>query len=144
MRIVLACIFLALSACGGGGGQPPDPTAPAPQPSGIGSSGGTVSNGGASVVVPAGALTQTVQIAIEQTSAGAPALPAGVVMFGPMFAFTPHGTQFASPATVTLPYDPSLVPANTQLQFHLDVARADAALYAAKRDGRDRVAAATD
>jgi uncharacterized delta-60 repeat protein len=118
MRIVLACIFLALSACGGGGGQPPDPTAPVPQPSGIGSSGGTVSNGGASVVVPAGALTQAVQIAIEQTSAGAPALPAGVVTFGPMFAFTPHGTQFASPAAVTLPYDPALVPAGTQLELY--------------------------
>jgi uncharacterized delta-60 repeat protein len=119
MRSVLACLFLILSACGGGG-QPPGtpPSPPAPPPSGIGTSGGTVSNGGASVVVPAGALTQNVQIAIEQTNAGAPVLPQGVVTFGPMFAFTPHGTQFASPATVTLPYDPSLVPANTQLQLY--------------------------
>lgn len=35
-----------------------------------------------------------------------------------MFAFTPHGTAFAAPVTVTLPYDPSLVPAGTQLELY--------------------------
>ena len=38
-----------------------------PPPSGIGAAGGTVSNGGAQVVIPAGALTQATPIAIEQT-----------------------------------------------------------------------------
>ena len=28
-----------------------------------------------------------------------------------MFAFTPHGTSFAVPVTVTIPFDPALVPA---------------------------------
>ncbi len=119
MRIALAFLFLALAACGGGGQTPtPTPTPPVPQPSGIGPAGGTVSNGGAQVVVPAGALAQAVQIAIEQTDVGAPPLPAGVTRFGAMFAFTPHGTTFAAAATVTLPYDPSLVPAGTQLQLY--------------------------
>lgn len=122
MRYALACLcFLVLAACGGGGQSPTSPTPPtqpAPQPGGIGSAGGTVSNGGAQIVVPAGALAQAVQIAIEQTDAGAPPLPAGVTAFGPMFAFTPHGTTFAAPATVTLPYDPAQVPAGTQLQLY--------------------------
>ncbi|MGH8240099.1 MAG: hypothetical protein ACREXP_24220, partial [Steroidobacteraceae bacterium] len=124
MRILFLCLFLALAGCSGGGGsassqRTQQPQAPAPQPSGgIGPAGGTVSNGGAQVVVPAGALAQSVSIAIEQTDTGAPALPSEVVRAGPMFAFTPHGTSFASPATVTLPYDPSLVPAGAQLQLY--------------------------
>src|SRR5688572_6622164 len=117
MRIALACLFLVLAGCGGSGSSP-EPSPPVPQPSGIGPAGGTVSNGGAEVVVPAGALAQATPIAIEQTNAGAPPLPAGVVSFGPMFAFTPHGTTFAVPVTVTLPYDPSQVPSGTQLQLY--------------------------
>ncbi|HKU13141.1 MAG TPA: hypothetical protein VJQ52_02025 [Steroidobacteraceae bacterium] len=120
MRIALVCLCLALAACGGGSGQSPpsSSTQPPAPPSGIGAPGGTVSKNGAQVVIPAGALAQTVAIAIEETDAGAPPLPAGVVRFGPMFAFTPHGTTFATPVTVTLPYDPSVVPAGTQLQLY--------------------------
>ena len=117
MRIAFVCLLLVLAGCGGGGSSPPSPPSQTP-PGGIGPAGGTVSNGGAQVVVPAGALSQTTSIAIEQTSSGAPPLPAGVVSFGPMFAFTPHGTTFAAPVTVTLPYDPSLVPAGTQVEFY--------------------------
>jgi uncharacterized delta-60 repeat protein len=117
MRIAFVCLLLVLAGCGGGGTSPPSPPSQTP-PSGIGPAGGTVSNGGAQVVVPAGALSQATSIAIEQTNSGAPQLPAGVVSFGPMFAFTPHGTTFAAPATVTLPYDPSLVPAGTQVEFY--------------------------
>ncbi|HKS54035.1 MAG TPA: Calx-beta domain-containing protein [Steroidobacteraceae bacterium] len=117
MRIAFACLFFALAACGGGGGQSPSPPQTQP-PNGIGAAGGTVSSGSAQVVIPAGALSQSTAIAIEQTEAGAPALPAGVEKFGPMFAFTPHGTTFAAPATVTLPFDPALVPAGTQVQFY--------------------------
>ncbi|HEY7641257.1 MAG TPA: Calx-beta domain-containing protein [Steroidobacteraceae bacterium] len=115
MRIAFVCLLLVLAGCGGGGGSPPASQTP---PGGIGAAGGTVTNGSAQVVVPAGALSQNTAIAIEQTSAGAPPLPTGVVSFGPMFAFTPHGTAFATPATVTLPYDPALVPAGTQLQLY--------------------------
>jgi len=117
MRILLVCLVLALAACGGGGGSSPTPPQ-TPPPTGIGAAGGTVSNGGAQVVIPAGALAQSTAIAIEQTEVGAPALPAGVQKFGPMFAFTPHGTTFNSAVTMTLPYDPALVPAGTQVQFY--------------------------
>jgi len=66
---------------------------------------------GAQVVIPSGALSAATPIAVTRTSAGAPALPAGVTAFGPMFAFTPHGTSFAVPATITVPFDPASVPA---------------------------------
>jgi hypothetical protein len=114
------CAAMLLVACGGGGdvaGEPPAPVAPAPPPPppppvGIGAAGGTVTHAaGASVVVPAGALTQNVVIEIAQSAVGAPALPAGVTSAGSTFAFTPHGTAFAVAATVTVPFDPALVPA---------------------------------
>jgi hypothetical protein len=117
---LIAALALCLAACGGGDDAPP-PVAPAPPPPvapapvvGIGTSGGTVTHvSGASVVVPAGALTQNTVIEIAQSSAGAPALPAGVTTAGAVFAFTPHGTTFATPVTVTVPFDPALVPAGT-------------------------------
>ena len=113
-------VVVLLSACGGGGDDDPGTPAPPPPPPGtIGSAGGTVTGpGGARVVVPSGALTQSVVINIAQTNAGAPALPAGVVAVSNVYEFTPHGTSFASPATVTVPFDPALVPAGAQLTMH--------------------------
>ena len=37
---------------------------------------------------------------------------------GQTFAFTPHGTTFAVPVTVTLPFNPASVPAGTIPQFY--------------------------
>lgn len=121
-RCAIACVFLALGACGdgqsdgdsggNGGVVVPPPTPPPPPPGGIGLAGGTVSGpNGAQVVIPAGALTANVEIKVEQSSMGAPALPAGFVTAGATYAFTPHGTTFAVPATITMPFDPSLIPA---------------------------------
>ena len=104
-------LLLTLNACGGsddGGGG----TAPQPVGTMIGAAGGTVIGpNGATVVIPPGALITNTPIAITQTSAGAPALSAGLFAAGPMFAFTPHGTTFAVPVTVTVPFDPATVPA---------------------------------
>jgi uncharacterized delta-60 repeat protein len=69
---------------------------------------------GAQVVVPAGALSAATPIAVAEFGSGAPALPAGVVPFGAIFAFTPHGTHFDAPVTITVPFDPALVPPGTQ------------------------------
>lgn len=112
-------LLLGLGACGGGGNADEGgSTIPPPPPAGVGPAGGTVTGpNGAKVVVPPGALTTTVDIRIEQTSAGAPALPAGHAAFGQMFAFTPHGTAFAVPVTVTLPFDPASVPAGSAPAF---------------------------
>src|SRR5262245_49824362 len=109
---LLLSLCALFAACGGGGGGD---SAPPPVPPGmIGTAGGTVAGpGGAQVVIPAGALTQNTAIAIAQSSASAPPLPAGVVTYGPMLAFTPHGTSFQSAVTITVPFDPAAVPAGT-------------------------------
>ena len=98
-------LLATLAACSGGG-------------DGVGASGfvgaaGGIVDGpsGARVVVPAGALASPIPIAVSQSSAGSPALPGGVTALGAMFAFTPHGTHFAVPATITVPFDPGSVPA---------------------------------
>jgi uncharacterized delta-60 repeat protein len=108
-------LFATLAGCGGGGDSGGGATPPPPPPpSGIGAAGGTVTGpAGAKVVVPSGALTTNVDIAVAQSSAGSPAMPAGVTAFGQMFAFTPHGTTFAAPVTITVPFDPATVPAGS-------------------------------
>ncbi len=115
---VAAVLLIGLLMAGCGGGNDP---APVPM---IGSAGGTVAGpAGAQVVVPAGALPQPTAVAVAQSSAGAPALPAGLAAAGPVFAFTPHGTAFALPATVTLPFDANQVPAGaTPVLYKTDAA----------------------
>ena len=113
-RCIVIGFALGLAACGGGddddsgsaGTQPP------PTPPGIGAAGGTVLGpNGAKVAIPGGALAVVTQIAVAQSSAGTPPLPPGLTPIGQMFAFTPHGTTFAVPVTVTLPFNPASVPA---------------------------------
>jgi len=113
---VVMCTALSLTACGGGGGG--GGGKPTPTGTTIGPAGGTVTNGMAKVVIPAGALSLDTQIAVEQTSTGAPALPAGVTPVGEIYAFTPHGTTFAVPATITLPFDPNNVALGTELTIY--------------------------
>lgn len=107
--------LLGLAGCGGGGGDAtPAATATTASVATIGAAGGVVTeSSGAGVTVPAGALSTDTPIGVAQSSAGAPAMPAGLQAFGPMVAFTPHGTSFAVPATITVPFDPSSVPAGT-------------------------------
>lgn len=93
---------------------------------GIGPSGGTV-NGfyGASVTVPAGALSADVDIEIPRDGTGAPDLPStGVDTAGAMYALTPHGTAFSTPANVQVPFDSTRVPTD-----------ADPVLYKAEQGG---------
>lgn len=78
----------------------------------IDAAGGTVDGpAGSQVIVPAGALASATSLSITASSSGAPALPAGGLVLGQTFALTPHGTSFAAPATLRIPFDPSLVPA---------------------------------
>ena len=111
VRFAAAFLLLALAACGGGGDDGSGGGTPAAGTV-VGAAGGTVAGpNGASVVIPPGALVTNTTIKIEQTSTGAPALPGGFSVAGPMFAFTPHGTTFAVPVTVTVPFDPALLSA---------------------------------
>jgi uncharacterized delta-60 repeat protein len=124
---LLACLQLLLAACGGGDGasNPPPPTQtlpppPPPPPAGtVGTAGGTVTGpNSARVVIPANALAQNTVIVIEQSSAGAPPLPNNLSVAGQTYAFTPHGTSFAVPATMSVPFDPALVPPGATLHLY--------------------------
>lgn len=113
-RCIVIGFALGLAACGGGDGDEDQGGAAGtqPAPSGIGAAGGTVQGpNGSKVVIPSGALAVVTEIAVDQSSANAPPLPAGLTPIGQMFAFTPHGTTFAVPVTVTMPFDPASVPA---------------------------------
>ena len=115
LKLLFAIIVaIAFTGCGGSGGGTPPPLVPK-----IGSAGGTVTEAsGAKVVIPAGALTQDTAIAVTQTNVGAPPLPAGVTPFGPIYAFTPHGTSFAVPVAMTVPFNPVSVPAGTAFALY--------------------------
>jgi len=59
---------------------------------------------GAAVTVPSGALSSETVLAIEISTSGYPALPAGEEQMGSVFAFTPHGQSFGSNVTVKVPF----------------------------------------
>lgn len=105
-------LAVLLAACGGSGD---DDHGTAPQGGTVvGTAGGTVNGpGGVQLVIPPGALAADTTIKIEQSAHGAPALPSDLAPLGPMFAFTPHGLQFATPVTLTQPFDAAAVPAGT-------------------------------
>ncbi|HEU4779687.1 MAG TPA: hypothetical protein VFS58_07360 [Steroidobacteraceae bacterium] len=107
---LILCVFSLLAGCGGGDGggtTPPPPAPPAaapPPPPVVGASGGTVTeSSGASIVIPAGALSANTTIRIARDSTGAPALPSGLTAAGNMYVITPHGGDFAEGVEVRLP-----------------------------------------
>jgi len=75
----------------------------------IGPEGGVVTGEqGITVTIPAGALDSETTITANVVEAsGLPARPSGTTAAGPFVALTPHGTQFAMPVEVTLPYTSS-------------------------------------
>src|SRR5207253_6525698 len=86
-------------------------TPPAPQHAAktVGKTGGDVSTpSGAGVAIPSGALPADVTITVDSTPNAAP--PSGGRTVGTPYTFGPEGTQFTVPVTVTLDFDPSLLP----------------------------------
>ena len=67
----------------------------------IGATGGTVSCGGATVNIPAGALSTAVPIQIVPTGVDA---PSGYTGYSRIFRFEPAGTAFAMPVQVSIPF----------------------------------------
>lgn len=116
----LAAMLMALALTACDGDDTPAATAPAGTTpvvtptatvTGIGPGGGTVENAlGVKVVIPAGALSSTVSIAISSDTTGAPSIASGVTSTGAVFALLPHGTSFATAVTITVPFDPALIP----------------------------------
>jgi hypothetical protein len=108
-----ALLALLLAAC----------TSPAPdhgnQDDGrkeIGPNGGSISlPGGSSLDIPPGALSGSQTISIESADGARAHAPASLKVVGPMVRLGPEGPQFAAPVTVTLGFDPSLVPNGAQV-----------------------------
>ncbi len=113
VRYAAVCLLLTLAACSGGGDDGAGAGAGTPATGTVvGAAGGTVIGpSGAKVVIPPGALATDTTINIAQIAASATALPAGFTAHGQMFAFTPNGTTFAVPVTITLPFDLASMPA---------------------------------
>jgi 6-phosphogluconolactonase (cycloisomerase 2 family) len=86
----------------------------------IGPTGGTVKGWyGAEVTIPAGALPSPVFIEVNRDSTGAPPVPSDALFSaGAPYALLPHGTSFAVPATVRIPFDPALVPTDGVPQLY--------------------------
>lgn len=81
-----------------------------PASSTLGPDGGSVStSNGTTVTVPPGALgsARTITITPSPSTSG----PAGATVVGTPYVFGPEGLTFSSPVTVTLVYDPTLLPA---------------------------------
>lgn len=92
---VVAALTLSVLAC------KPDAVEPPPAPQIIGGAGGTARSGDGrlSMTLPAGAVASDLGITVQAMAAA----PAGAV--GTAFEIGPSGTQFLTPATVTLSYD---------------------------------------
>lgn len=69
----------------------------------IGSEGGDVTSGGIAVEIPPGALAEDTDVSINEVD-DPPSAPTGFALVGPAVAFTPHGTEFQEPVTLTVPY----------------------------------------
>ena len=65
-------------------------------------------------MIPAGALDQPTTIGIARDGRGAPKL-GGLRLISPVYAITPHGTEFAESARISIPFNPSNVAPGTQL-----------------------------
>ena len=117
-------------------------SAAAPPSTGIGPQGGTVSGpGGAQLIVPAGALASNIDLAIARDSSNAPDFsPGDIGVAGSVFEITPHGSTFAVPVTVRIPFDASQVPADAALKLYKAEVGGGFAEISATRDGNMLVA----
>ncbi|NIO31906.1 MAG: hypothetical protein GTN75_08990, partial [Gemmatimonadetes bacterium] len=102
--IAITSVILTLNTCGGGGGG--EITDVINVPTNMGPAGGTLTfeNGNVTVVFPAGAVSQ----AINVTCAAATSYPQDArVVSGAVYTFGPAGTSFARPVQLTIMYDES-------------------------------------
>lgn len=112
LRIVpLLALSWLVAACGSGTGTGPgDDVDPDPGQT-IGPAGGQAATEGATLSVPAGALSEETEIVIEPTTASAEGVGDDyLVVDGALYDFGPDGLVFDSPATLTVAYDPASLP----------------------------------
>lgn len=115
-RAALAALVAGLVAGCGSGDDGEQPAPDAPGLATLAAEGGEVAGADqASIRVPAGALARPSTVTLARDAGEAPPLPPAVVPAGAVFAITPHGTHFAVPATVRLPFDRSRVATGERL-----------------------------
>jgi hypothetical protein len=73
----------------------------------IGPAGGTITGGAVTIEIPAGALTETKSISINEIDPKASALPQSTRLAGALYALLPDDVVFQKPATVTVKIDES-------------------------------------
>jgi hypothetical protein len=114
--------FLALAACGGGPGiESHDSLHATIGPQGgelVGTAGSALE--GVDVVIPAGALASETEITVHPAESAAP-LPSTAVRCGPEFTLEPAGLKLAVPASVTLPFDETVVDAQERFDDQVKV-----------------------
>src|SRR5262245_35914624 len=81
-----------------------------PKPAAVGTAGGQVTDDGATVDIPAGALASSTTITIAKLDK-APLVPTTVVAVSDAYSFT-ASADFDEDVTITLPFDPARVPAS--------------------------------
>jgi len=112
MAMALAAMLLG-AGCDGGGSAGSEPEARELHGT-IGAAGGELvgapgsAMAGVRLVIPPGALAADTAISIHPAGQTAP-LPATAVECGPMYAIEPAGLALAVPATLSLPYDESII-----------------------------------
>ncbi len=73
----------------------------------------TCDAGGASVDIPAGAVTSDYTVSVEKVASGTPAVPGGLSLLGASYEFNCYDTNgtpittFSQPVTITISYDPA-------------------------------------
>lgn len=150
VRLIGALLLAVLAGCGGGNGDSsgtpqPQPPPPAPVTQTVGAAGGMISGpNGVTVAIPPDALVSDTQITIAIDAAGAPLLPPVGQGIGPIVSITPHGTTFGVPITVSMPFDPTLLPTGEPVTLIKTNARGDAwQQLVTERNGNTLTAAAT-
>jgi len=107
--LVSYCVILLLAACNSGGGSSSTPVTDAPIFSSttaiIDDQGGMVTdNGGASVSIPAGILTEQMSVTVGTLDKATGLPPTGdPLSFSGGISLEPHGTVFSNPVSISIP-----------------------------------------
>ncbi|HEX2274282.1 MAG TPA: hypothetical protein VHG90_10460 [Acidimicrobiales bacterium] len=115
--LVVALSLLAGACAGGGGDGEARPGLPAEAAADVSATaGGTVRLGDAAITVPPGALSADARVTIRRAGESRPAPPGPPMarVLGEPYLFAIDGATLRAPASVTVPYDPGRVPAESE------------------------------
>ena len=109
----VACVAESEQAKGPGMQTPSNPSTGTEVASkSIGAEGGSISGGGATIDIPAGALPSNTTIVIKTVDASSVTLPKSSPLAGTVYAFEPDDIEFLKPITISVAVDATKVPAS--------------------------------